>query len=73
MPRDEGLAEFSVQTQKELGLVGNGPDETLGNMEEDRIQRVIDQIRDAGLDVPEDLQASDIFTNDFIDESIGVK
>jgi hypothetical protein len=70
---DEGLAEFSVQTQKELGLVGNGPDDTLGNMEEDRIQAVIDQIRDAGLEVPEDLQASDIYTNDFIDESIGLK
>jgi hypothetical protein len=70
---DEGLAEYSVQTQKELGLVGNGPDDTLGNMEEDRIQGAIDQIRDAGLDVPEDLEASDIFTNEFIDESIGVK
>jgi hypothetical protein len=70
---DEGLAEYSVETQKELGLVGNGPDETLGNMEAERIQRVIDQIRDAGLEVPEDLEASDLFTNDFIDESIGLR
>ena len=46
------------KTQKELGLVGNGPDDTLGNMDEARIQGVIDQIRDAGLDVPEDLVAS---------------
>ena len=38
-----GVAEYSVTTQKELGLVGNGPDETIGNMEEERIQRVIDQ------------------------------
>lgn len=70
---DEGLAEYSVETQKELGLVGNGPDDTLGNMEADRIQGVIDQIRDSGLDVPDDLEASDLFTNDFIDESIGVR
>ena len=69
---DQGLADFSVQTQRELGLVGNGPDDTLGNMDEARIQGVIDQIRDAGLDVPEDLVASDLFTNDFIDPTIGL-
>lgn len=70
---DEGLAEYSVATQLELGLVGNGPDETLGNMDEARIQTVIDQIRDdAGLSVPEDLVAADLFTNEFIDESIGL-
>ena len=70
---DEGVANFSVETQRELGLVGNGPDETLGNMDEARIQRVIDQIRDAGLDVPEDLTAADLFTNEFIDDSIGLQ
>ena len=52
--------------------MGNGPDGTLGNMDEARIQGVIDQIRDAGLEVPEDLVAADIFTNEFIDESIGM-
>ena len=45
---DAELADFSVQTQHELGLVGNGPDDTLGNMDEARVQGVIDQIRDAG-------------------------
>ena len=69
---DEGVAQFSVEQQHELGLVGNGPDDTLGNMEEARIQGVIDQIRDAGLDVPADLTAAEVFTNEFIDESIGM-
>ncbi len=70
---DEGLAAFSVQTQKEMGLVGNGPDDTLGNFDEARIQGVIDQIREADPEsVPEDLVAADLFTNDFIDESIGL-
>jgi hypothetical protein len=70
---DQGLADYSVQTQKELGLVGNGPDDTIGNMDEARIQTVIDQIRDdAGLDVPADLVAADVFTNDFIDPNIGM-
>jgi hypothetical protein len=69
---DQGLADFSVETQRELGFVGNGPDDTLGNMEEARIQSVIDQIRDAGLDVPDGLAAADVFTNEFIDPDIGL-
>ncbi|CAN5839769.1 MAG: ABC transporter substrate-binding protein [Ilumatobacteraceae bacterium] len=69
---DEGLAEFSVRTQRELGFVGNGPDDTLGNMDEERVQGVIDQIRDAGLEVPEDLVASDLVTNEFVDPDIGL-
>ena len=52
---DEGLADFSVTTQRDLGFVGNGPDDTLGNMDEARVQGVIDQIRDAGIKVPADL------------------
>jgi hypothetical protein len=70
---DKGLADYSVKTQRDLGLVGNGPDDTIGNIEEDRVQTVIDQIRDdAKLDVPKDLVASDIFTNEFIDPNIGL-
>ncbi|HEU4841749.1 MAG TPA: hypothetical protein VFT09_09910, partial [Ilumatobacteraceae bacterium] len=69
---DEGVANFSVETQRELGIVGNGPDGTLGNMDEARIQAVLDQIRDAGLDVPADLVATDLFTNQFVDEGIGM-
>lgn len=42
-------------------------------MDEGRIQSVLDQMRDdAGLAIAEDLVASDIFTNEFIDESIGL-
>ena len=69
---DEGLAEYSVSTMRERGYVGNGPDDTLGNMDEERVQGVIDKIRDAGLDVPEDLAVEDIITNEFIDPAIGL-
>ncbi len=69
---DEGLAEFSVQTQRDLGFVGNGPDDTLGNLDGERIQGVVDQLRDAGLEVDADLTAEDLYTNEFIDESIGM-
>ena len=67
-----GLAEYSFGIQVELGLVGNGPDELVGNLDPARVQAVIDQMTAAGLDVAEGLQASDIGTNEFIDASIGL-
>ncbi|MYJ82026.1 MAG: ABC transporter substrate-binding protein [Acidimicrobiaceae bacterium] len=67
-----GLAQFSVDTQIELGLIGNGPDDTVGNMEIDRIQEVIDKIVNAGFDVhPSRTDPNNLVTNEFIDESIG--
>jgi len=65
------LAEFSVQAQLDLGLVGNGGDGIVGNMDLDRVERVIESIRIAGLEVPENLTAADLVTNEFIDETIG--
>ncbi|HZB41639.1 MAG TPA: hypothetical protein VE487_11765 [Ilumatobacter sp.] len=69
---DQGLADYSVQTQLELGLVGNGPDSTLGNFDEARVQSMLDIMRDAGAEVPDDLTAAEMFTNEFIDPSIGL-
>ena len=69
---DEGVAEYSIATQIELGLVGNGPDETLGNMDPARVQAVIDAMAAAGMDVVEGLTAADISTNEFIDPSIAL-
>ena len=69
----EGVAAYSAETQKKLGLVGNGPDDTLGNFDFDRANQVLTQMRDAGLKVPADLTAEDIYTNEFIDTSIGLK
>ena len=68
-----GLAEFSVQQQRDLGLIGNGPDSTVGNMEPARIQGVLDSIlaTDLAADVADGLTAGDLFTNEFIDDSIG--
>ena len=68
----EGVAAFSQKTQKDLGLIGNGPDKTLGNFDMDRANKVLQQMKDAGLEVPDDLTAEDIYTNEFIDSSIGL-
>ncbi len=68
-----GLAEFSVQAQRDYGLIGNGPDSTVGNMDAARIQGVMDAILATNLasDVPDGLAVTDLFTNEFIDNSIG--
>ena len=68
-----GLAQFSVDQQRALGLIGNGPDSTVGNMEASRLQGVLDAIlaTDLAADVPDGLSVDDIHTNEFIDDSIG--
>jgi ABC-type nitrate/sulfonate/bicarbonate transport system substrate-binding protein len=68
---------YNVATQKRLKLVQNGPDCTLGNFSMKRLQGVINQalpiFKDKGLDtIKEDLVASEIATNAFIDKSIGL-
>ena len=68
----EGVAKYSVETQKKLGLVGNGPDKTLGNFDFDRANKVLQQMKDAGLDVPADLTAETLYTNEFINPDIGL-
>jgi hypothetical protein len=64
----------AVVTMKQLGLVGNGPDQTLGNFDLGRVDRTIGQLKPIfaarKVKVPEKLGAADIVTNEFIDPSI---
>ena len=70
-----GVAAYSVQAQKDLGLVGNGSDDTVGNFDLDRVQKIIDittPLFDAQGTPPADgLTPDSIATNQFIDPSIG--
>ncbi len=73
-----GNADYGVRTMRELELVGNGPDDIVGNMEEARIAKVISDMHSANemsvtvdWEIPEDLTADQLFTNEFIDPSIG--
>ena len=67
------LADYSVQAQQNYHLIDNGSDSTVGNMEAERIQSVIDSVSDIEefADMPQDLSADDLFTNEFIDPNIG--
>jgi hypothetical protein len=71
----EGLAGYAIQKMRE-DFVTNGPDQTLGNFDNARVQRMIEivtPIFTAQRQPPkEGLKPEDIATNEFVDESIGV-
>jgi hypothetical protein len=71
------LADFSVSQQRTLGIVGNGPDATIGNFDLARVRGVLDIVRPifAGRRQPlkEGLRAEDLATNEFIDPAIGLR
>ena len=66
------LAEFSHSAKRQFGLIGNGPDDIVGNMVPERIAKVLDDMRAAGMDIDSSLTADQLFTNEFIDESISL-
>ena len=72
----QGVADFSVATQVEIGLVGNGTDDIVGNVDMDRVQSLVDiatgiYADDAEKNIVDGITAEDIFTDQFIDASIG--
>ena len=66
-----GQMDYSTATALALGNVGNGPDAIVGNMDDARMERVVQLLKDVLDGVPQDIEASDIYTNEFIDPSIG--
>jgi hypothetical protein len=72
----KGLAEYSAKAMVDLNIVGNGPDDALGNFETARVQRVI-EIMTPILTAQKKpakagLKPDDIVTNEFIDPKIGL-
>jgi hypothetical protein len=72
-----GLASFAVQAMKNRGIVSNGNNSTLGDMQSARVQRMIDILTPifAGQkkDLKPGLKPSDLFTNQFLNAGIGLK
>ncbi len=66
------IAAYSQRTQLELGLVGNGPNDTVGDFEMARIQGVIDILRTTqSVNMADGVAPEDVATNEYIDSSIG--
>jgi hypothetical protein len=72
---DQGTADYSVSEMKKLKLVGNGDNAYMGDMDATRVGKIISidtPIFTASNSAPKaGLKSSDIFTNEFIDKSIG--
>ena len=67
---DAALGAASVKLQKDLGLVGNGPDSTVGNFDEARLEGFLAIAGPVFGD--EGLTPANLVTNEYIDESIGL-
>ena len=69
-----GLAAYSAKAMKDLRIVGNGRDATLGNFELERVRRVIEIVTPIFTrqrkPVKPGLKPEDIATNEFIDPEI---
>jgi hypothetical protein len=73
----QGVADFSVKTMIEQKIVGNGSNSTLGDFDADRVKKVLDEsiplFTKQGSTPKPGLTAEDIYTNKYIDTSIGLK
>ncbi|HZG91318.1 MAG TPA: ABC transporter substrate-binding protein [Pseudonocardia sp.] len=71
-----GLADYAVRTMRELGIVGNGPNATLGDLDPARVQRMIEILTPvfAGQNLPvrDGLTPEQLMTNEFVDPSVGL-
>jgi hypothetical protein len=73
----QGTANYADATMKSLGIIGNGPDSTLGNFDDSRVQQLINILKPIyqakNKPILAGLVPSDLVTNQFIDPSIGLK
>jgi len=71
----QGVADFAVQQMKDLEIATNGDNAYVGDFDETRVQKLIDIstpiFTDAGSPPKAGLKATDLFTNEFLDQSIG--
>jgi hypothetical protein len=72
----EDLTKHSTTEQLALGLVSNGSNDTIGDFEEARVQQILDIVTpifaEKGIEAKDGITAADLFTNDFLDTTIGL-
>jgi len=74
---NDGLVDSGVEIMKELDILGNGPNDTVGDSDETRVTEFIAEVvpvfETAGIDtIKADLTPADLVTNEFIDPNIGL-
>lgn len=72
----EGGNAYAIKKMLELRILDNGADKTLGNIDDERLQKMIDTLKpifeQTKKPIKDGLKPSDIATNEFIDPSIGL-
>ena len=70
------LAAYAAKAQVDNKIISNGDDDTLGNIDEAKVQKMIDIVtpiyKKNHLPVPDGLKPADLFTNEFIKQGIGL-
>ncbi|QJU54030.1 ABC transporter substrate-binding protein [Herbiconiux sp. KACC 21604] len=73
----QGVADYSVKTMIDEGIVGNGENDTLGDFDEARVAELLEKttpvFTDLGTAPADGLTTADLYTNEYIDTSIGLK
>lgn len=73
----EGLAKYAVDTMLKDGIVGNGTNSTIGDFDDARMEKFLQTAlpiyQKLKSPVKDGLKAGDLYTNEFIDPSIGLK
>jgi hypothetical protein len=73
---DADVAAYAVKQMKALGIATDGDNGYVGDMDEERMQKIIDldtEIFEAqGSTLKEGLAPSDLYTNEFLDDSISL-
>jgi hypothetical protein len=73
----EGVAEYSYETQLADGIISNGPDDVLGNFDEARVAELFDLVlpiyEGQGIEIAEGLTPEALYTNEFVDTSLGLE
>lgn len=70
------LAAFGHQKQLDEGIISDGPTPALGDIDETRVQKIIDLtapiFKKQNVTVKDGVTAADLYTNEFIDQSISL-
>jgi hypothetical protein len=70
------VAAYSFDTMIADGIASDGPDGVLGTHDADRVAELLDIVTpiytEQGIEIAEGLTAEDLYTNEFIDESISL-
>jgi hypothetical protein len=70
-------AKYAVEAMKKNGIIGNGSNKAIGDFDGARVQKIVDIVKPIFAaqrkPVKDGIKPTDLYTNEFIDQSIGLK